>query len=160
MAKSSSLANRGCAFEDLIEGVFEKTPGVKMFRQSNKWIPLQGGRTGAFPKKGAPVDFVGVIDGVPIAIECKEIQSKRISLGEKRFPEKEIDALEEYELAGGKSFVFVAFWLEGNIAIYEFESFFSYCKSSKKSLTSQDANSILPVGKVLFVKKYLQLKGR
>ena len=75
----SVQANRGRTFEDLIELAFERTPGAKMFRQANLWIPLRNG--GAIPKRGAPVDFLGVIDGIPVAVECKENQSKRISLG-------------------------------------------------------------------------------
>ncbi|MFY9273612.1 MAG: hypothetical protein WAO37_11510, partial [Thermacetogeniaceae bacterium] len=74
----SVQANRGRTFEDLIELAFERTPGAKMFRQANLWIPLRNGKAGAFPKKGAPIDFVGVIDGVPVAVECKENQTKRI----------------------------------------------------------------------------------
>jgi len=151
----SVQANRGRAFEDLIEMAFDRTPGAKMFRQANLWIPLRNGKGGAFPKKGAPIDFVGVIDGVPVAVECKENQTKRISLGEKRFPLKEINALKEFEEAGGKSFVFVAFWQEGIIAVYVFQVFYSYWSSGKKSLTSQDTDYILPVNKVMNIKKYL-----
>lgn len=103
-------ANRGRTFEDLIEMAFNRTPGAKMFRQANLWIPLHNGKKGAFPKRGAPVDFLGVIEGVPVAVECKENQSKRLSLGSTRFPLEEIIALKEFEDAGGKSFVFVAFF--------------------------------------------------
>lgn len=148
-------ANRGRTFEDLIEMAFNRTPGAKMFRQANLWIPLHNGKKGAFPKRGAPVDFLGVIEGVPVAVECKENQSKRISLGPNRFPQKEIDALIEFEDAGGKSFVFVAFWQESIIAIYNFELFYRYWNSDKKSLTSRDAGCVLPVGKIMDVKKYL-----
>jgi penicillin-binding protein-related factor A (putative recombinase) len=148
-------ANRGRVFEDLIEMAFDRTPGAKMFRQANLWIPLRNGKAGAFPKKGAPIDFVGVIDGVPVAVECKENQSKRISLGLKRFPLKEINALKEFEEAGGKSFVFVAFWQENVIAIYDFQVFYWYWNSGRKSLTSQDTDYILPVNKVMNIKKYL-----
>ena len=152
MAKSIQ-ANRGRVFEDLIEIAFERTPGAKMFRQANLWIPLRNG--GAFPKRGAPVDFLGVIDGIPVAVECKENQSKRISLGPKRFPLKEINALKEFEEAGGKSFVFVAFWQENVIAIYDFQIFYWYWDSGRKSLTSQDTDYILPINKVMKIKKYL-----
>ncbi|MGB4216513.1 MAG: Holliday junction resolvase RecU [Thermacetogeniaceae bacterium] len=149
----SVQANRGRTFEDLIELAFERTPGAKMFRQANLWIPLRNG--GAFPKRGAPVDFLGVIDGIPVAVECKENQSKRISLGPKRFPLKEINALKEFEEAGGKSFVFVAFWQENVIAIYDFQIFYWYWDSGRKSLTSQDTDYILPINKVMKIKKYL-----
>jgi len=152
LAKSIQ-ANRGRVFEDLIEIAFERTPGAKMFRQANLWIPLRNG--GAFPKRGAPVDFLGVIDGIPVAVECKENQSKRISLGPKRFPLKEINALKEFEEAGGKSFVFVAFWQENVIAIYDFQIFYWYWDSGRKSLTSQDTDYILPINKVMKIKKYL-----
>ncbi len=142
-------ANRGRVFEDLIEIAFDRTPGAKMFRQANLWIPLHNGKKGAFPKRGAPVDFLGVIDGTPVVVECKENQSKRISLGPNRFPLKEINALKEFEEAGGKSFVFVAFWQESIIAMYNFELFYKYWGSDKKSLTSRDACCVLPVGKIM-----------
>lgn len=64
-------ANRGRALEDLLEAVFTGAgPTVKMFRQSNKWVPLRSGK--AFPHKGAPTDFVGVISGIPVAVECSQ----------------------------------------------------------------------------------------
>ena len=90
-----------------------------------------------------------------MAVECKENQSKRISLGPKRFPLKEINALKEFEEAGGKSFVFVAFWQENVIAIYDFQIFYWYWDSGRKSLTSQDTDYILPINKVMKIKKYL-----
>lgn len=151
----SIQANRGRTFEDLIEMAFNRTPGAKMFRQANLWIPLRNGKSGAFPKKGAPIDFLGVIDGVPVAVECKENQSKRLSLGPTRFPLKEINALKEFEDAGGKSFVFVVFWQESIIALYNFVLFYRYWSSDQKSVTSRDASSILSISEVMNVKKYL-----
>jgi len=47
-----------------------------MFRQANLWIPLRNGKAGAFPKKGAPIDFVGVIDGFPLRWSVKKIKQK------------------------------------------------------------------------------------
>jgi len=45
----SVQANRGRTFEVIIEIAFEKTPGAKMFRQANLWIPTCNGKAGAFP---------------------------------------------------------------------------------------------------------------
>lgn len=152
----SVQANRGRAFEELVEMAFNRTPGAKMFKQANLWIPLKNGKGGAFPKRGAPIDFLGVIDGVPVAVECKENQSKRISLGPSRFPIKEINALKGFEEAGGQSYLFVAFWQDNLIAIFDFDQFYKYWDSDKKSVTSNDTSCVLPIGEIMDIGKYLQ----
>lgn len=145
----ATQANRGRALEELVEMVFGSAgPHVKMFRQSNKWVPLRSGR--AFPSKGAPVDFVGAINGVPIAVECKESTNGKLSLGKSRFPQKEIDALSDFTRAGGRAFVVAAFWQENRLAIYPFSEFYrvwlGYKNRKRLSyVTVKDAAIAIPI---------------
>jgi len=138
-----SLANRGRALEELLELLFSSAgPDVCMFRQANRVVLLRNGR--AFPKEGAPLDFVGVISGVPVAVECKEVSGGRLSLGPSRFPEKEVDALRTFSEAGGRSYIVAAFWKYGVLGILSFKSFVELRSAGRKSLTSQDADFVLP----------------
>lgn len=143
MQKQVNLANRGRALEELLEFVFNSSPGVCMFRQANRIVLLRDGR--AFPQKGAPVDFVGVINGVPVAVECKETSGGSIHLGKYRFPDSEIHALESFYKSGGRSYVVGAFWKRDVLAVYGFRSFFKHLSSGKKSLVPEDADAVLPV---------------
>ncbi len=146
----ATQANRGRALEELVEMVFGSAgPHVKMFRQSNKWVPLRSGR--AFPSKGAPVDFVGAINGVPIAVECKESTNGKLSLGKSRFPQKEIDALSDFTRAGGRAFVVAAFWQDNILAIYPFAEFYEMWLNYKNRerlsyVTAKDAAAVIPIG--------------
>ncbi|MGB9791755.1 MAG: Holliday junction resolvase RecU [Thermacetogeniaceae bacterium] len=143
MQKQVNLANRGRALEELLEHVFDSSPGVCMFRQANRIVLLRDGR--AFPKKGAPVDFVGVINGIPVAVECKETFDGSIYLGKSRFPDSEIHALESFYKAGGRPYVVGAFWKRNILAVYGFRSFSKILSSGKKSLIPEDADVVLPV---------------
>lgn len=144
MPAARSLANRGRALEELLEMVFSSSgPEVCMFRQANRIVLLRNGR--AFPQKGAPIDFVGVINGVPIAVECKEVSSERLSLGPGRFPEKEIRALQKFYRAGGRSYIVAAFWKNDVLAVFGFENFFKRWSEGTKSVTFQNADCVLPV---------------
>jgi len=119
MARIVVQANKGRVLEDLIELALANVPGMKLFRQANIWVPLRGGRQGAFPFKGAPVDFVGAVNGIPVALECKEVgRGKRLSLTGHRLPVKEIEAMREFEEAGGRAFLLVAFWQENVLSAY------------------------------------------
>lgn len=144
-----ATANRGCALEDLVETIFSADPESAMHRQNNKWVPLHGGKAGAFPSRGAPIDFVGVIRGVPVALECKECGAPRFPLSEARFPQKEKDALLRFIKAGGKSFLLVWFWKSDALAVYPVADVLAFLKEGKKSLTPGDAASVLSVGEML-----------
>lgn len=90
----SAQANRGRVLEDLLEKVFESAGSdVFVLRQNNRWIPWRGR---AFPQKGVPLDFVGVVQGVPVGVECKETSSARLPLTQSKFPEKEREALARF----------------------------------------------------------------
>jgi recombination protein U len=133
----SAQANRGRALEDLLERVFESAgPGVFMLRQHSRWVPWRGG---AFPQKGAPLDFVGVVRGVPVGIECKETSQPRFPLTLSRFPPKEREALARFALAGGAAFRVVAFWREGLLAVYSWPKL-EKVLGARRSLKAEDAD--------------------
>lgn len=157
----SVQANRGRALEDLLEAVFasldvtfaDAVPGAKMFRQSNKWVPLRSG--GAFPHKGAPVDFVGVIMGIPVALECKETAASTFSLHPSKFPEKEIRSLQVFSQAGGRAFVIIAFWKVESLAVFKFETLYGLwlkCQEGgRASLRPGDADAVILAANVAVV---------
>lgn len=132
--------------EDLVERVFDSDPGSKMFRQNNKLVVLRDGRAFYQKGKGAPVDFVGAIKGVPVAVECKETSSFRLPLSESRFPEREKEALEEFERAGGKGFVVAAFWKEDLLAVFTTNAL-----RGRKSLSPKEAAFTLPVSQAMLL---------
>lgn len=119
-------ANRGKMLEDAVEKSFREAFAnglpVWVLRQNNKWMPGRGrGRAVPVRGRGAPIDFVGAISGVPVAIECKEYRTgSRLSLNESRFPEKEIVALRDFESVGGRGFVIAAFHESDTLAVYPF----------------------------------------
>lgn len=154
----SIQANRGRALEDLLEAVFDGAgPRVKMFRQNNKWVPLRSGKS--FPYKGVPVDFVGVVSGIPVAVECKETAGKSLPLNSSRFPEKEVRALREFSEAGGQAFIVAAFWEVDSLAVYRFESFhrfwLQYKAGGRAGLRLDDADAWVPLADVAAIPNLL-----
>ena len=140
----SVQANRGRALEELLEIVFNGAgPGAKLFRQANRWVPLRGGK-GAFPHRGSPVDFVGVIRGVPVVVEAKETNSLRLPTNNSRFPLKEVLALADFERAGGRAFVIAAFWKKELLAVYTVETLLG-AVGSRRSLRPEEADTVLPL---------------
>lgn len=101
---------KGGALEEFIENLAAQLrlsgQGL-LLKQNVLWVNY-GGKV--FPRKGAPVDFLGVVKGVPIALECKETVSDRIQLTESHFSEKEKAFLLDFEKVGGKAFLVFAFW--------------------------------------------------
>jgi len=152
--KLNTLGNRGRALEDLLEAAFDSDSETCMFRQSNRIVLLRDGR--AFPQKGAPVDFVGVVRGVPVVVECKETKANRLPLNKSRFPENEITALQRFSDSGGSSFVVAAFWKHNRIAVFSFRTF-KGLMSYRKSVYPEDADVVFPVSKVKKITEVFQL---
>lgn len=116
--------NRGRKLEEIIEIALHLAARrglpVYFLHQTNQWIPLKNGK--AFPRKGAPIDFVGAVEGVPVALECKEVgEGSRFPLNTSRLPEKEIEAMKGFEAAGGKTFLVIAFWERKIITLVPFD---------------------------------------
>lgn len=137
-------ANRGRALEELLEASFNGAgPDVKMFPQANRWVPLRGGKK-AYPSRGSPVDFVGVLKGVPVAVEAKETNSSRLPVNKSRFLPKELLALTEFERAGGRAFVVAAFWKKELLAVYTMETLLA-AAGFRRSLKPEEADVVLPL---------------
>lgn len=102
MTVFSIFANRGRTLEELFELVVAGKDYCYFQKQHNLWVPWKGG---AFPATGSPIDFIGVVKGVPVAVECKEVQGNRFPFS--RLPQKEFSALDRFEKAGGKAFLVV-----------------------------------------------------
>lgn len=95
-------ANRGRTLEELFGLLVAGKEYCYFQKQHNLWIPWKGS---AFPAGGAPIDFIGVIKGIPVAVECKEVTGKSFPFC--RLPQKEFEALRAFEGAGGKAFLLV-----------------------------------------------------
>lgn len=143
---------KGGALEEFVENIAIQLrlsgEGI-LLKQNVLWINY-GGKL--FPKKGAPVDFLGVIKGIPTAIECKETTSDRIQLSESHFSEKEKAFLSDFEKVGGKAFLIFAFWKHNSIYIVPYKNFVQY---DKKTITNETAKTLgkkVGVGTMEFVK--------
>jgi len=87
-----------------------------------------------------PFDAVAVIDGVPIAIEAKMLKSFQ-AFGLRHLRECQIDGLERWERAGGKSYVFLNIRIKrekgrpgfNGLYIFHWREFRSLEKSIKKA---------------------------
>lgn len=127
---------KGGALEEFVENLAVQLrlsgQGV-LLKQNVLWINY-GGKV--FPKKGAPVDFLGVVKGIPVALECKETTSDRIQLTESHFSGKEKAFLADFEKAGGKAFLIFAFWKHNSIYLIRYKD---YIQFDKKSITEKEA---------------------
>lgn len=158
-AAGVNQANRGRSLEDLVEQYLANAPGVKLFRQANRWVPLAGGAR-AFPARGAPADFIGAVRGVPVVLECKEVScSNRFPLTESRLPEKEVRAMREFEAAGGKAYLLVAFWEKGVLSLYPFPFVESALAKGRKSLAAAEGTQVA-VSRILSLFDILQVREK
>jgi recombination protein U len=130
---------KGDALEELIENIAVQLrlsgQGI-LLKQNVLWVNY-GGKV--FPKKGAPVDFLGVVKGIPVALECKETTSDRIQLTESHFPEKEKAFLSDFEKAGGKAFLIFAFWKYNAVYLVRYKNFLLF---NKKSITNEETGKL------------------
>jgi recombination protein U len=143
---------KGSALEELIENlaVQLKLSGQGILLKQNViWVNYGGS---VFPKRGAPVDFLGVVKGVPVALECKETTSDRIQLSESHFPEKEKAFLSDFEKAGGRAFLIFAFWKHNSIYIIPYRKFIQYDKKSITNETAKKLGKKVGMGTMEFVK--------
>lgn len=159
----TNLANRGRTLEDLIENILADVPGAKLFRQFNKWVPLQNGKRGAFPARGAPIDFIGVAQNVAVALECKEVaKGRRFPLTASRLPKQELWAMQGFQEEGGRALLLVAYWGEGVLTAYPFPFAREKLASGAKSLcitegvlfSLGDRKDIPPVNALRLVKTF------
>jgi len=143
---------KGGALEEFIENIAVqlRLSGQGILLKQNVLWGNYGGRV--FPKKGAPVDFLGVVKGIPVALECKETISDRIQLTESHFSEKEKDFLSDFEKAGGKAFLIFAFWKYNSIYVIPYRKFIQYDKKTITNETARKLGKKVGMGTMEFVK--------
>ncbi|KHO63262.1 Penicillin-binding protein-related factor A, putative recombinase [Thermoanaerobacter sp. YS13] len=143
---------KGSTLEEFVENmaVQLKLSGQGILLKQNVLWVNYGGKV--FPKKGAPVDFLGVVKGIPVALECKETTSDRIQLTESHFSEKEKAFLSDFEKAGGKAFLIFAFWKHNSIYVIPYKSFVQYDKKTITNETAKELGKKVGMGTMEFVK--------
>lgn len=125
--KNSSQANRGRAFEELIEKANEwyRSKGIGLIQKvPTEWkiVRVYDPRTkrtkiiSAFPVQKSTVDFIGLFYNRPIAFDAKSTENKT------RFPLSNIEPhqrefLEFWRSLGGKAFYLVEFKIHKKIFI-------------------------------------------
>lgn len=114
MKSKKNFANRGLKFEALIQAKCDelKEQGIALISKvPTEWKVIRNGFKiiSAFPVSESKfVDFVGVHNGIAVAIEAKETKE------EKRFPfsnikSSQIEFLKRWEQLGGKGYYLIRF---------------------------------------------------
>ena len=108
-------ANRGMEFERLINEANEvyRQKGIAVFTKiPTEFIPIRrnGQMVGAKVTHKSVADYIGVFKGIPVAIEAKSTNQKRISYNDVK-PHQE-KFLNDWVRTGGRAFVIVSFGLE------------------------------------------------
>ncbi|ANB66108.1 recombination U family protein (plasmid) [Anoxybacillus sp. B7M1] len=127
MRKFISTANRGMGLENYINAANTAYKLKKIALIDKKPVPIKfrtDKRTGrikeAWFEKQSTVDYYGIVNGVPVAFECKSTRE------ETRFPlnnieEHQYEYLREFHLQKGVSFLLVEFAAHQEIYILKFE---------------------------------------
>ena len=108
-------ANRGMKLEKLINdaNTFYQKEGVAVITKiPTEFIPIRRGGSVVSAKVAhkSVCDYIGVFEGIPVAIEAKSTKQKRISYDEVQ-PHQE-KFLDDWVESGGRAFVLVAFNME------------------------------------------------
>ncbi len=110
---SIAQANRGTALEDLVlqaarGGVGS---GIAITHSPARWKPRrEGGKVvGAYPERTNTVDFTGVVMGLPVAFDAKEVTVLN-RFDWDNLTEEQARFLEGYAAAGGFAFLLIAWW--------------------------------------------------
>lgn len=141
-----SQANRGMAFEDLIEYANRQyqVRGIAVIQKvATPWKVVRRGAqiVSAFPEKKSTVDFIGIASGRAIAFDAK---STRI---ETRFPlanieQHQFEFLFDWSTQGGTSFVLIEFAVRHECYVLPFDvlSFYwsSMLQGGRKSIPLEE----------------------
>jgi len=128
---------RGNNFEDLINltnevyrrkklAIIQKisTPITPVkFDKDNKYITL------AYFDKKSTVDYIGVVQGIPICFDVKETSLKNLPI--QNIHEHQIDFMDNFVEQGGISFILVYFSLYKEYYLITFDVLKEYWKNSK-----------------------------
>ncbi|MCQ2080120.1 MAG: Holliday junction resolvase RecU [Lachnospiraceae bacterium] len=123
MATWKSRGLRGSALEDLINETNEKykETGLAIVQKIPtpitpiKMNPSKNQITLAFFEQKSTVDYIGVVQGVPICFDAKECKEDRFPL--QNIHAHQVDFMEHFEKQGGVSF-FIIHYTHKDIMIY------------------------------------------
>lgn len=169
MATWKSRGLRGSALEDLINKTNEKykemnlaivqkipTPITPVKMNSSSQITL------AYFDQKSTVDYIGVVQGVPICFDAKECKTDRFPL--QNIHEHQVDFMENYEKQGGVAF-FVIYYTHKDLMIYlPFDMFKFFWDRSlnggRKSFLLEELNPdfIIEQNEIVFVPYLVPLK--
>lgn len=137
--KDSSRANRGRAFEELIEHANEwyNKRGIAAIQKiPTEWVVIRRGAeiVRAFPKRKSTVDYIGLYYNRPIAFDAKSTQNKT------RFPLDNIEPhqrefLRTWRQLTGKAFYLINFTQHNAVFILTEKQLQEYeAKNDRKSI--------------------------
>lgn len=155
--KVSSYANRGVAFEELIELANNqyRNKGIAVIHKvPSKWIPIRNNKgkvvTAKIDEK-ASVDFIGKYGDIPIAFDAKSI-SKDNRWYFRLMPEHQVEFLRDWNTEGSLSFVLLGFWKTKEFFAVPFEFFDErrnvWLDGGKASLTLEELRELFPTIKI------------
>lgn len=93
---------------------------------------------------GGCVDFLGVICGVPFAIEAKSCRGNRFALS--RITEKQVQFMERWEAAGGRAVVLLKFsGSDVRVVAIPFRLLMRWRLSGKKGVSRRDLDGLFTI---------------
>lgn len=138
MAYFNSRGLRGSSFEEIINltndvyrdknlAIIQKIPThitpVK-FNNQNKTITL------AYFNQKSTVDYIGVVQGIPICFDAKEVSRSYLPL--QNIHQHQLDFMKDYKAQGGISFLLVYFKLYDDYFLLPLEVLTDYYLKSQK----------------------------
>lgn len=132
------MRSAGISFEREIVNA-SSVPGVTIVK-----VPV-GYSKGIKFAGGGSVDFVGVIHGVPVALEAKSCRGSRFSLS--RITDRQIEFMRRWESSGGKSAVLLRFGFRHVVVlVIPLRLLLIWIGRGKKSITSRDISTLPRLG--------------
>lgn len=123
MATWSSRGLRGSAFEDLINHtneVYKKSNLALIQKIPTPITPIEidkthGHITLAYFEKKSTVDYIGVVQGIPVCFDAKECVEDRFAL--QNIHEHQVDFMTDFENQGGVAFILI-YYVKHSIYYY------------------------------------------
>lgn len=126
MATWGTRGLRGSTLEEMINVTNELYKEHKLALIQKVPTPIKpisidkssGKITSAYFDMKSTVDYIGVVQGIPICFDAKEISSKTFAL--QNIHRHQFEFMEEFEMQGGVSFLLVYFHIYGEIIYVPF----------------------------------------
>lgn len=133
--KNYSKANLGRAFEEQVERsnkMYARRGQALIIKAHTEVSVKRKGKelTGAAFGEKAPVDFIGLAQGVPVAFDAKST-SELTKLPYANIAQHQIQFMHDFEKQGGRSFLLVHFNKHHETYLITFEQLTTYIASSK-----------------------------